>query len=84
MNMIRRMVLAVAEWRTAQRRSRSQRLALAELMALSPARLEALGIDVLTVREALRERGRSDGKVGDAVPCSHHRVIPAQAGIHSC
>lgn len=39
---------------------RRQRLVLAEMMRLSPARLEVLGVDAFAVREALRQEEREE------------------------
>ena len=52
-----RLIRAVAEMLGRARRDRSQRLALAELLAMSPARLDDLGINHQDVVEAVRAQG---------------------------
>ena len=55
MGIFKQVAIVVRRALAAQSRSRSQRLALAELIAFNPARLDELGIDLITVQEAMRQ-----------------------------
>lgn len=64
---------------------RRQRLVLAEMMQLGPARLETLGVDVLAVREALRQDvPRAEGHDAPVERVCSHRLgmgqVSGQAG----
>jgi hypothetical protein len=58
MSIVSQVFLLVQQASSAFSRRRRQRLALAEMLQLGPARLEALGVDAFAVREALQRDGR--------------------------
>lgn len=72
MRILTRVTAVVRQALAVRLRSRSQRLALAELMAINPARLDELGIDLIAVREAMR-RPRPEANEAKRSP----GVVPA-------
>lgn len=58
MSIVSQVFSSVQHASSAFARRRRQRLALAEMMRLGPARLEALGVDAFAVREALQRDAR--------------------------
>lgn len=71
MSIVSQIFLWVHRASVASSRRRRQRLALAEMMRLGPARLGALGVDVFAVQEALQRDVRpaagARGVTGDLV-----------------
>lgn len=71
MSIVSQVFLSVQQASSAFSRRRRQRLALAEMLRLGPARLEALGVDAFAVREALQRDGRVvEARVAKPV-CEH-------------